>query len=114
MFMIFHSLYLAVYVGVNPHQDSKRACVEVFNEIVLMIFMYHLAGWNGLISDLQMQFNMGYSLISVILVTFFVNSGLISYGTMEGWRHRRAIELNRLLIIEQFEVSKAESMNKSE
>ena len=54
VFMLFHTLYLMAYVSVNPHTDSKRTYIEIFNEVDLMIFMYHLAGWNGLIADLQM------------------------------------------------------------
>ena len=54
VFMLFHTLYLMAYVSVNPHTVSKRTYIEIFNEVVLMIFMYHLAGWNGLIADLQM------------------------------------------------------------
>jgi hypothetical protein len=52
IFMVLHSLYLMTYIEFNPHVDSKRTYVEIFNEIVLMILMYHLAGWNGLIADL--------------------------------------------------------------
>lgn len=52
VFMIFHTLYLLTYISVNPHIDRIRTYVEIFNEIMLMLFMYHLAGWNGLIADL--------------------------------------------------------------
>lgn len=89
VFMIFHTIYLATYVSVKPHVDCKRTCLEIFNEIILMVFMYHLAGWNGLIADLQMQFDMGYSLIFIILLTLVVNTGLIVFRTVENWRHRR-------------------------
>jgi hypothetical protein len=89
VFMAFHTVYLATYVSVKPHVDTKRTCLEIFNEIILMVFMYHLAGWNGLIADLQMQFDMGYSFIFIILFTLVVNTGLIVYRTVENWRHRR-------------------------
>jgi len=114
VFMIFHSLYLAAYVGVKPHVDCKRAGVEVFNEVILMVFMYHLAGWNGLIADLQMQFDMGYSFIFIVLLTLCVNTGLIVYRTVENWRHRRQVELNRLLVLEQFEKLKTAEMGEGD
>ena len=114
VFMLFHSLYLLAYVGTRPHTDSKRTGVEIFNEIVLMIFMYHLAGWNGLISDLQMQFDMGYSFIFIILLTLMVNTGLIVYRTVENWRHRRTVELNRLMVLENFEKLKTADLMDSD
>ena len=114
VFMLFHTIYLAAYVSVKPHIDCKRTCVEVFNEIVLMIFMYHLAGWNGLIADLQMQFDMGYSFIAIVLLTLCVNTGLIVFRAIENWRHRRNVELNRLLVLEQFEKLKTAEMTESE
>jgi hypothetical protein len=51
-FMLFHSLYVVTYAGIQPHTDSKRTSMEIFNEVILMIFLYHMAGWNGLILDL--------------------------------------------------------------
>ena len=103
VFMIFHSLYLVAYVSVNPHVDTKRTYVEVFNEVALMFFMYHLAGWNGLIADLQTQFDAGYSFISLVLLTLLVNLAVIVGRAIENWRHKRAIELNRLIILERLE-----------
>lgn len=82
-FMLLHTIYMIAYVAVNPHIDSKRAYVEIFNEMSLMICMYHLAGWNGLIADPQMSFDMGYSFIGLILVTLTVNIGVIVYRTVE-------------------------------
>lgn len=114
VFMIFHTFYLAAYVSVRPHLDSMRTCVEIFNEIVLMIFMYHMAGWNGLIADLQMQFDMGYSFIFIVLLTLCVNTGLIVFRAVENWRHRRTVELNRLLVLEEFEKLKTAELSDSE
>jgi hypothetical protein len=113
VFMLFHSLYLLTYVGVKPHVDCKRTGLEIFNEIILMVFMYHMAGWNGLISDLQMQFDMGYSFIFIILLTLIVNTGLIVFRTVENWRHRRNVELNRLLVLENFEKLKTAELEDS-
>jgi len=113
VFILFHSLYLAAYINVNPHIDTKRTYIEIFNEFVLLVFMYHLAGWSGLIADLQMQFDVGYSFILVVLVTMCANTGLICYRTVENWRHRRAVELNRLLVLQQLEAMKSDSEDKS-
>jgi len=51
-FILIHTLYLVAYLSVNPHIDAKRSSIEVFNEVCLMFFMYHMAGWTGLIVDL--------------------------------------------------------------
>jgi len=101
VFMFVHSLYLISYLAVKPHQDYKRTCVEAFNEMSLMVFMYHMAGWNGLIADPQASFDMGYSFIGVILVTLAINIGVIVYRTVENWRHKKAIANSRKLVLDQ-------------
>lgn len=64
-FMLFHTIYMITYVAVNPHIDRKRTLVEIFNEMSLMVAMYHLAGWNGLIEDANMSFEwVTHSLLS--------------------------------------------------
>lgn len=112
VFMILHTLYLMAYISVNPHQDSKRAVVEVFNEVTLMVCMYHLAGWNGLIADPQASFDMGYSFIGLILVTLTVNIGLIVFRTVESWRHKKAKDLSRKLVLSQFKTIEQEEDEK--
>jgi hypothetical protein len=100
-FMLFHTIYMIAYVAVNPHIDRKRTLVEIFNEMALMVAMYHLAGWNGLIADPTMSFDMGYSFIGLLLVTLTINIGVIVYRTVEQWRHKRAVDLSRKLVLEQ-------------
>jgi len=100
-FMLFHTIYMIAYVAVNPHIDRKRTLVEIFNEMALMVAMYHLAGWNGLIDDPTTNFDMGYSFIGLLLVTLTINIGVIVYRTVEQWRHKRAVDLSRKLVLEQ-------------
>ena len=61
-----------------------------------------------------MQFDVGYSFIFVILLTLMINTGLIVFRTLENWRHRRNVELNRLLVLEQFEKLKTAEMADSD
>ena len=47
---------------------------------------------------------MGYSFIGLLLVkkmTLTINIGVIVYRTDEQWRHKRAIDLSRKLVLEQ-------------
>jgi len=106
-FMFFHTIYMVLYVAVNPHVDRKRTLVEIFNEMCLMVCMYHLAGWNGLIADPQMSFDMGYSFIGLILVTLTINIGVIVYRTVEQWRHKNAVEQSRKLVLQQMKQIKS-------
>ena len=101
VFMLLHTLYTVGYVAVNPHQDTKRSYVEIFNEISLMILMYHFAAFNGLIADPQVNFSMGYSLIGVILLTLTVNIAFIIFRTVESWRHKKAVDSSRNLVLKQ-------------
>jgi hypothetical protein len=111
VFMLIHTLYLVAYVSVNPHTDQRRTCVEIFNEICLMILMYHLAGYNGLIADPEVNFGMGYSLVGFILLNLTVNIGFIIFRTIETWRHRKAIEASRNLVLKSMtEISEKSDM----
>jgi len=99
-FILVHTLYLIAYLAVKPHADAKRSCLELFNEVCLMFFLYHMAGWSGLIVDLQARFDMGWSYIGFVLLVLTVNAGVIIYNTTEQWRHTRAVDLNRKLVLE--------------
>ena len=66
-----------------------------------MVLMYHFAGWSGLIADPQVNFDFGYSLITFILITLAVNIGFIIYKTVELWRHKKAVEASRKLVLSQ-------------
>ena len=112
IFMVFHTCYLMAYVGTNPHTDFKRTCVEVLNEVALMMTMYHLAGWSGMIGDNQMQFDTGYSFVTLVLITMSANLYAIVSKAIENWRHRRAVELNRLLVLQSVSNLEAEHQAK--
>jgi len=76
-----------------------------------MFLMYHLAGYNGLIADPEVSFGMGYSLIGFILLTLAVNIGFIIFRTIETWRHRKAIEASRNLVLKSMaEISEKSDM----
>jgi len=66
-----------------------------------MILMYHLAAYNGLIADPEVNFSMGYSLIGFILLTLTVNIGFIIFKTIETWRHKKAVDSSRSLVVKQ-------------
>jgi hypothetical protein len=64
---------LIYYAGSMPHIEKSRCYIEIFNEIMIMIINYHMVSFSEFNLDVDMQFNMGYSLIGFIFLVVFVN-----------------------------------------
>jgi hypothetical protein len=65
------------YCGTRPHNTSLRVNIEVFNEVIIMMMNYHMACFSEFNLSTEMQFNMGYSMISGIGIMIIVNLALM-------------------------------------
>ena len=52
--------------------------MEVFNEFCVLIAIYHLIAFTELFYDPEMKFNVGFSLIAVVLLYILVNTIVIT------------------------------------
>jgi len=41
--ILFCSFYIISYAGIRPHWDNRRTRLEIYNEMMIMFFTYHLA-----------------------------------------------------------------------
>ena len=58
-------MYLLAYM---PFEKRKDNIMEVFNEFCVFIAIYHLIAFTELFYDPEMKFNVGFSLIAVVLL----------------------------------------------
>ena len=40
--IFFCSTYIITYAGIRPHWDKKRTRLEIYNEVMIMFFNYHM------------------------------------------------------------------------
>jgi hypothetical protein len=40
--IFFCSIYLISYAGIRPHWDNRRVRLEIYNEVMIMFFNYHM------------------------------------------------------------------------
>jgi len=61
------------YAAVQPHFSKTRTRLEIFNEAVILVCMYHLLVFSNFVMELDMQFYFGYVYVSIIGLVLFVN-----------------------------------------
>jgi hypothetical protein len=84
-----------------PHIEKSRCYIEIFNEIMIMIINYHMVSFSEFNLDVNMQFNMGYSLIAVIFFVVFVNIMSMVRKQLEKHKRIRVLKQNRKNIVAQ-------------
>jgi magnesium-transporting ATPase (P-type) len=90
------TFYLIWYAGVKPHIDKRRIKIEVFNEFMIMIFIYHLLLFTDYCINNAMQFAMGYSFVCGLVVIVFFNLALMIVKTVERSARKRKLDKLRL------------------
>lgn len=88
--------YIIWYAGVKPHIDKRRIRIEMFNEFMIIIFIYHLLLFTDFCLNNKMQFSMGYSFVSSMLLIVFANLALMVIQTVERSARKRKIDKLRL------------------
>lgn len=87
------SLYIIFLVNIDPHLDVVKKRIEIFNEFIILIISYHLFTFTNFVLDVDTQFQMGYSLVSFISLTFMSN--IIKMVVKNIMRVRRKLNLKQ-------------------
>jgi hypothetical protein len=75
---IFHSMLIVIYIfATKPFTSPFDNKLECFNEICIMFSSVHMIMFTDLVPDLELQFKIGYSIISVIFINMAVNMYLM-------------------------------------
>lgn len=74
MFMMVSSVAVIILFGhSNVHHLPSDRRLEYFNEWSILICQYHFICFTAFVSDANIKFSVGYSLIAVVTFNFFVN-----------------------------------------
>jgi len=100
-----NTCYLFWYAAARPHIDKKRIAVELFNESMIMVFVYHLMIYTDFVTVNSMQFLMGYSNVIFFIVIAFVNIGLMIVKSVETAKRKRRLDKLRIAHNKQMEAA---------
>jgi hypothetical protein len=79
--MIYSTLAFAAYVAhIKPFEIWSLNPLEVFNEFIVLICLYHMIVFTeGLIQDQEMIYMVGWSMDLVLLIHFVINMCILAY-----------------------------------
>ena len=79
--MLYSTLAFAAYVAhIRPFEIRSLNPLEVFNEFVVLICLYHMIVFTeGLIQDKDMIYSVGWSMDLVLLIHFIINMCMLAY-----------------------------------
>ena len=75
--VLFSSFYIIYYEGQRPHKVRGRQMLEIFNEVLIMMAIYHMFLFTQFNFNLDLQFFMGYSLVGLVGLLVVVNIGVM-------------------------------------
>jgi len=70
-------LKLMYYIIIRPFQEAARNNLEIFNEIILAIFIYQLPLYTEMIPEVSDRFKLGWFFVALIILLVVVNSAEI-------------------------------------
>jgi len=105
VFLIMNTFYLFWYGATRPHIDRKRIGTELFNEFMIMIFVYHLMIYTDFVTVNSMQFLMGYSNVIFFIIIAFVNIGIMIVKSVEKAKRKRRLDKLRVAHNKQMEAA---------
>lgn len=100
-----NTVYLIWYGASRPHIDRKRVAVELFNESMIMVFVYHLMIYTDFVTVNKMQFLMGYSNVIFFIIIAFVNIGIMIVKSVEKAKRKRRLDKLRIAHNKQMEAA---------
>ena len=92
--IFFSTIYIISYAGIRPHWDNRRTRLEIFNEVMIMFFNYHLLIFTDFCTNPRMQFAMGFSYCVFIGIVVLVNISFMISNTIE--KSKRKNKLKKL------------------
>jgi hypothetical protein len=92
------TLYIIFYGWVQPHWETNRTKLEIFNECILLAIAYHMIAFSDFNLDVDSSFFMGYSYIGHMLFMIVVNIIWMVIVTVQKWRRRRAHKQKMALV----------------
>ena len=97
MFLIFlSSFYILFYAGIRPHWDNNRTRLEIYNEVMIMMFNYHMVLFSDYCFNQKFQYMMGTSYAIFLGVVVLINIGNMAKNTVK--KGKRNAQLEKLKV----------------
>jgi len=61
-------VYVMWYLNVRPHDSRERVRLEVFNEVLIMLCVYHMMLFSKYTTNITATYYFGYSFIFFVLI----------------------------------------------
>jgi hypothetical protein len=108
--MIFVTLgFIAYIASVRPFESKALNILELFNEFVILICLYHMMVFTGvLVDEKDLLYSVGWSMDVVLVIQFILNIFIIAYQFLQTlWAIlRRFIRAQRLKALEEARLEK--------
>ena len=92
--MFSSSLYVIFYESQRPHEIRSRQYLEVVNEILIMMTIYHMFMFSKFNYNLDLQFTMGYSMVATICILVAINISMMVRKAVLQYRSKKRKEAN--------------------
>ena len=89
---LLSSAYVIWYAGTRPHIWKRRFRMEIFNEMMIMLFNYHMILFTDFCWDNKMQYMAGGSFQASILVLVFVNASMLVTKSVDSYKRKKYMD----------------------
>lgn len=83
--------YFAWYVNLKPHEERSRVRLEIFNESVILVVIYHMLPFSEMAMDSKIMYTMGHSYIAFVLFLVCGNFSFIILKEVDRQHRRRQL-----------------------
>jgi len=94
---------------IRPFKETVRHNFEFFNEVIIMLVMYHIICFTPFVPDLEVRFRLGYLVCLVVAVHLLVNLFFMAKDSIrnlrmsyKSWRARKEFVQQRADILEKW------------
>lgn len=74
-------MVMLTYLLSNPFLDWKLNFLEIFNEVLFLMCIYHMYAFSNLVNSEEQRYDIGLSAIFLVIVNFVTNIGHLIYLT---------------------------------
>lgn len=85
-------LYMIYYAGSRPHTSRGKYRIEIFNDVIFMMMIYHLICFSDFNSSMEARFEMGYSQVSLIGILITVNISSMVFTSCVDMKRARVLK----------------------
>lgn len=84
MAMFYSWMAIVINNGtIEPFLEKKDYMMEQLNEFFVVLLLYHMMCFNGLVIEQKTRTVIGWTMIATMMINIGINFSVISYGSMK-------------------------------